>query len=181
MKKFIFAVATFFTLTSCCGGAEQTLQLAEGQAWKLSNMEGIAAEAIAVKPDFFTLMFNAEELSVSGRTNCNTFFGKYVDEAGKLSFDEMGMTRMACPDMALEDAFMQMLSKVDAYKIANEELSLLSQGVVVATFHVACLGECQTNCESPCEMESEHCDEAEGECEKACEGCEKAEGECKNA
>ena len=178
MKKLLFAVAFVMGLTSCCGGSEQGLALQEGQMWKLSNMEGISAEAVEANADFFTLSFNAEEQAVNGRTNCNTFFGKFVDESGKLSFDEMGMTRMACPNMELEDAFMQMLASVDAYKVENAELSLLSKGAVVATFHVM-EAQCEKACEKACE---EACDKAEGECEKACEkACDKAEGECTKA
>ena len=63
--------------------------------------------------DFFTLEFNAADTMVAGRTNCNRFFGRYELKGKKLEFENMGMTRMACPDMQYEDAFVKMLDDVD--------------------------------------------------------------------
>ena len=132
MKK-IFAAAVLLVAMTACGGAKNDRPL-EGTTWKLVSMEGIPAEAIAAEDDAFTLEFNGEEMLVAGRTNCNRFFGSYDAGDGTMVFGGMGMTRMACPDMEYEDAFVGMLGRVDGFDIAGDRLTLSAAGQPLATF-----------------------------------------------
>ena len=95
MKKY-FAAAALLVTMAACGSAAQDKTL-EGTTWKLAKMESIPATAINQETDFFTLEFNAADTMVAGRTNCNRFFGRYELKGKKLEFENMGMTRMACP------------------------------------------------------------------------------------
>ena len=131
MKKIFTAAVLFAAMTACCGGAQTAL---EGTTWKLAEMEGIPAEAINAGADAFTLKFDAADTLVSGRTNFNRFFGKYEKQDGKLEFGNLGMTRMACPDMQYEDAFVKMLDEVDSYAIEGSELKFYDDKKVVAEF-----------------------------------------------
>ena len=96
-------------------------------------MEGIPAEAINAGADAFTRL-NAPHTLVSGRTNCNRFFGKYEKQDGKLEFGNLGMTRMACPDMQYEDAFVKMLDDVDRFEIKGSELTFFDDDKSLAVF-----------------------------------------------
>ena len=129
MKKFVAAAALLFAMTAC-GGAHKSLPL-EGTTWKLSEMKGIPATAIDAEGRMLNV--NADTM-VAGRTNCNRFFGRYELKGSRLSFDQMGMTRMACPDMAYEDAFVKMLSEVDRYAVEGQELKLYGEDRPLATF-----------------------------------------------
>ena len=131
MKKIFTAAVLFAAMTACCGGAQTAL---EGTTWKLAEMEGIPAEAINAGADAFTLKFDAADTLVSGRTNCNRFFGKYEKQDGKLEFSNLGMTRMACPDMQYEDAFVKMLDEVDRFEIKGAELTLFDDHKALAVF-----------------------------------------------
>ena len=71
---------------------------------------------------------------MSGRTNCNRFFGKYELKGQKLEFENLGMTRMACPEMQYEDAFVKMLDEVDGYEIKGAELKLYDDKKLLAEF-----------------------------------------------
>ena len=71
---------------------------------------------------------------VAGRTNCNRFFGKYELKGQELSFENLGMTRMACPDMQYEDAFVKMLDEVDSYEIKGSDLKFFDDKKVIAEF-----------------------------------------------
>ena len=133
MKK-IFAAATLLLAMTACGGSQTKNQPLEGTSWKLSRMETIPASAIEAEADAFTLEFNAADTMVAGRTNCNRFFGKYALSGQSLKFENLGMTRMACPDMAYEDAFVKMLSEVDRYAVAGQELKLYGEDRPLATF-----------------------------------------------
>lgn len=131
MKKIFTAAVLFAAMTACCGGAQTAL---EGTTWKLAEMEGIPAEAINAGADAFTLKFDAADTLVSGRTNCNRFFGKYEKQDGKLEFGNLGMTRMACPDMQYEDAFVKMLDEVARFEIKGAELTLFDDHKALAVF-----------------------------------------------
>lgn len=143
MKKILAAVALLVAMTAC-GGAQNNKPL-EGTVWKLSSMEGIPASAIEGEGDAFTLLFNGEEMLVSGRTNCNRFFGSYNAADGALAFGDMGMTRMACPDMQYEDAFVEMLDKVDGFSIEGEELTLFGDRQALASFKAVELSAVEEN------------------------------------
>ena len=84
--------------------------------------------------DFFTLEFNAADTMVAGRTNCNRFFGKYELKGKELELKNLGMTRMACPDMQYEDAFVKMLDEVDRFEIKGAELTLFDDHKALAVF-----------------------------------------------
>ena len=96
MKKIFAAAALLLAMTACGGSQKKALPL-EGTTWKLAKMEAIPAKAVDAEADFFTLQFSAADTLVSGRTNCNRFFGKYELKGQKLEFENLGMTRMAVP------------------------------------------------------------------------------------
>ena len=80
------------------------------------------------------------EQRASGFSGCNRFTGGYEREGSSeqgaaLRFLPMAGTLMACPEGAeLERAFLQMLSSVDAFRLAGEELVLLNGDQPVARF-----------------------------------------------
>lgn len=136
MKRMIAAAALLAAMTACGGSQEKSLPL-EGTTWKLAKMDVIPAKNIDAEPDFFTLEFNAADTMVSGRTNCNRFFGKYELKGQQLEFENLGMTRMACPEMQYEDAFVKMLDEVDRYEIDGSKLKFYDDKKVLAEFRPA--------------------------------------------
>lgn len=133
MKKYLAAAALLLGLGSCCSSKNMPL---EGTTWKLAQMPGIPAAAIEQESDSFVLELSAADKMVAGRTNCNRFFGKYELKGNEIDFDDMGMTRMACPDMQYESAFIEMLDDADRYKIRGAELTLFNDGRTLASFRV---------------------------------------------
>lgn len=134
MKMYVAAAALLSTLAACNGSKHEPL---EGTTWKLSTMAGIPASAIGAEDDAFVVEFNAADMTVSGRTNCNRFFGHYELKGRELDFENMGMTRMACPDMQYEDMFVKMLDEADRYRIKDSELTLYDDKRVLAVFKAA--------------------------------------------
>ena len=133
MKKYFAAAALLLAMTACGGSQKEALPL-EGTTWKLAKMEAIPAKAVDAEADFFTLQFSAADTLVSGRTNCNRFFGRYELKGKKLEFENMGMTRMACLDMQYEDAFVKMLDDVDRFEIKGSELTFFDDDKSLAVF-----------------------------------------------
>jgi heat shock protein HslJ/uncharacterized lipoprotein NlpE involved in copper resistance len=93
--------------------------------WVLIELNGQPVQAPqASEQAHFELQ--AAESKVVGHASCNRFFGSYEIKRGKrISFgDNMGMTMMACPDMAIETAFMEAMRRADNYAISADQLSL---------------------------------------------------------
>lgn len=149
MKNYLAMVALLLGMISCGGTKTNSLG---GTAWKLVTMEVIPEEAIAAEADAFTLVFDAADTMVYGRTNCNRFFGKYeANTDGTLHFGDLGSTRMMCPDMEYEAAFLQMLGQVNLYAIQDSELTLYGGDIdslerhPLATFRPTTLTEADEN------------------------------------
>ena len=97
----------------------------EDRRWLLVEVTGQAYEPADDSRQAFILLDSAASRA-SGNSSCNNFFGDYVIEAGmRIRFSaNMGVTMMACPDMATESAFMEALRKVDNYSVDDKRLSL---------------------------------------------------------
>ncbi len=134
MIKNLFAAAVLLATTACGGSHDLPL---EGTTWKLARMQGIPDSAITAEEDAFTLEFDAADTLVAGRTNCNRFFGRYEVKGDRLHLGDLGMTRMACPDMQYEDRFSEMLSEADRFAIDGSELTLYDDRKPLAVFRAA--------------------------------------------
>ena len=99
--------------------------------WRLQELEGVAVGPKA------RLTLDADGV-VSGAAPCNRYFGRYRTTAGLgIAFEGIGATRRACPDLAIENAYLGALDKAAAYRVAREggELALLdAAGGTVARF-----------------------------------------------
>ena len=54
-------------------------------------------------------------------------FASYESNGNELSFGEAGATRKMCPDMSVEDLFLQKLGAVFQYKVNKKELLLYDE------------------------------------------------------
>jgi len=98
--------------------------------WQVSEVAGLPRDAgttIAFSPDG----------GLAGDAGCNRFFGSYALEGG-LTIAPMGLTRMACPEPAMqaEAAFVAALGRVSGYAMGvvggAEVLFLLADDIIVA-------------------------------------------------
>ena len=99
--------------------------------WTLTKLNGKAIEA-AKRP---TMLFSHGKLSVFGGVNQLT--GSYALVRNTVTMSDLASTKMAGPPdlMELETNFAEMLRSVDSFKVAGNELMLLTEGNTVAVFH----------------------------------------------
>lgn len=105
-------------------------------SWALNYISGRRIAFDGLYPDKKPLItFDAANKKVSGNTSCNNFTGRFTFDAHTISFAEpLAMTRMACPGEG-EQAFMDMLKKVNAYAITdNNTLTFLMGDIAVMRF-----------------------------------------------
>lgn len=129
MRHTLAFALLLLTLTACGGARKSSL---ENTQWKLQRAEGIPTRTIESEAERFTLRFEAR--TVSGRADCNLFFGDYTTDGSRIEFGQLGMTRMACPDMDSENRFAELLGAADRYEIRGNRLTLYASRRELAVF-----------------------------------------------
>jgi copper homeostasis protein (lipoprotein) len=62
---------------------------------------------------------------VSGHAGCNSFHGTYnLSDGNRISFSQMGLTRLACADMETEQNLMEVLEQADNYHVRADTFQL---------------------------------------------------------
>ena len=64
---------------------------------------------------------------VAGSTGCNRFFGPVEQDGNGISFGDLGVTRMACPEalMSQEQRFLEAMAKARRFELAHDGLVLV--------------------------------------------------------
>ena len=132
---FTLIAALFFVLfiNGCSGTKESTTSgKIEGIEWKLESLNGSAVKLNSGKP--ITLSFDGVKQGIGGTAVCNKYFGSYITNSGKMSFSEIGSTKMMCDDNLNESDYFSMLGSVDGYSVSGDKLTLKSKGSSVAVY-----------------------------------------------
>ena len=111
---------------------EQPTRTLNNTAWQLSQLNGKAVQVDAAQSNRPHINFSSD-LRISGATGCNRLMGQAQVNGNQLKLDQMGMTKMACPDDQFEIPFVAALNKTQHYQIADNQLTLTdATGRVVA-------------------------------------------------
>jgi len=77
------------------------------------------------------LVLDDRTLKVTGSGGCNRFSGSYGSGAGTIQFGPLASTRMACPAMETETAFLHALEGARRFRLAGRHLDLEDGGGAV--------------------------------------------------
>lgn len=106
-----------------------------GTAWQLVQLYGrnVTAEA-----GTFTFTLSADDGLISGRGACNRLSGSYrTDRSRTLRIGPLASTRMTCPDLSQEQAFIRALETTTHYDMDGPMLLLLCNGELRAVLQAA--------------------------------------------
>ena len=130
----LFVVLVLFTSCKCLKGQATSVdgkEITKSEAemvnsslkdikWKLVKLMG---KDVSDKNAY--ILFSSEENKVYGNASCNNFNGSYELNVGnQIKISKIAATLMACPDMKVENEFMEILGKVDDYSINGKSLTL---------------------------------------------------------
>ena len=91
--------------------------------WELTIMNGRVIHSQMDRNPYIKL----NENTISGNGGCNTFQGNYTTlNEGSLYFEKLISTKMACPDLVIENAFIKTLQETTGYQINGDTLILLN-------------------------------------------------------
>jgi copper homeostasis protein (lipoprotein) len=96
----------------------------EGTVWRLVELVGrpMPARPDSARAPGFTLLVDGHK--VQGSAGCNRMTGTYQLTGTSLKFGPLATTRMACPAMDVEQAFLLALDGTTRYEIVGSSLTL---------------------------------------------------------
>lgn len=108
----------------------------EGTDWRVVEVKGapVAAADSARRPG---LRLVAEGHKVQGSAGCNRMMGSYELHGSSLKFGPLATTRMACPSMDAEQAYLAALGATTRYEIAGTTLTLFGPDGPVVRLELA--------------------------------------------
>lgn len=120
MKKIVIAICAVAMFASCATTKKATTLSALDGEWNVTEIKGKAVEAKPGENKPF-IGFKVSEKRVYGSTTCNRLTGTLNADAAKgtIDFSALGMTRMMCPDMTIEDMMTATFGDVKSYKIKD--------------------------------------------------------------
>ncbi len=137
--KFLLRIAVIAGLAALMAGCchcrsyqKKTRRPLVGTEWQLIQLGG---ETIQPREGSFTVTLSAEKGQISGVGACNRLSGTYKsDEKRSLKIGPLAATRMACPDLKREQAFISALESATHYDMDGPMLLILSDGELRAVF-----------------------------------------------
>jgi heat shock protein HslJ len=112
------------TITQTTKAADFDSQIT-GKYWRVTELNGkkITVAVSDVREPHLILKTDGNRLT--GHSGCNSFFGGYSLQPGnRITFSQIGSTRIACPNMETESQLFQVLEAVDNYTINGDTLLL---------------------------------------------------------
>ena len=93
--------------------------------WKLVELNGQpVTNPVGNQKEAF-IMLAKEGNKLTGSGGCNSMMGGYeLMEGNQIKFSGVASTRMACPDMSMEDALGKVITETDNYAINGKFLML---------------------------------------------------------
>lgn len=117
ISSIILVLASIVILSGCRSQymAITDINELEGE-WNVIELEGKSLSSDNPLP---FLSFDLKEKRLSGNTGCNRIIGSLdIDESNSemISFPQVGSTRVACPDMTVEDNLLKLLNSVKYFE-----------------------------------------------------------------
>jgi heat shock protein HslJ len=93
------------------------------ERWVVTEMKGVPVQQSGGRKDAF-LNFNVSEKRFTGNGGCNQINGNYTVDKREIHFSEVISTKMSCEDIAFENTFLDLLSKVDRFEHQDDRILL---------------------------------------------------------
>lgn len=133
--RTIAAVAFVAVMTSC-NGTNLAKFFKETPDWEVETVDAITAATGMATP-----AISFSDGRINGHTGCNSFFADMkLEKDGKVLFENIGSTKMFCPDMMeQEDAILMALQKATYMEKTNKGKSVVlkdNDGNILMTLRI---------------------------------------------
>lgn len=137
--KTLYKIALLAALTALLGGCcacrsyqKRTRRPLAGTEWQLIQLNG---RTVTAEEGRYTITMLEADGKLVGTGACNRLSGPYrAEESRALKIGPLASTRMACPDLETERAFVAVLESATHYDMDGPMLLLLADGELRAVF-----------------------------------------------
>jgi copper homeostasis protein (lipoprotein) len=123
----VTSTAKFWPGESC--GARGVTHDLEGSRWVLVRLGDQPVMPEEGKPEPYIVLQSSTK-EVAGHGGCNRLSGGYAIKGDTLQLSELTTTRMACPEIQTEHAFLNALESVARWRLMDNQLVLLDKNNV---------------------------------------------------
>ena len=133
--RYAAVIVALLTMAACSSNVRQppaspgtnevTYELA-GTRWALMQL-GTKTVTISDGGREAYIWLNSTDGSVVGHAGCNRLSTTYKQKDAQLSFDDVIVTRMFCPDMPTETALLEAMAATAGWRITGSQLELLDE------------------------------------------------------
>lgn len=131
MKSNFIAITLFaLALTGCGTTNQKDMKPSPNNAlsktfWVLENLNGDTFYEIGNTEREIGFKLEADNNRISGYGGCNSFMGNVSVSGSRVSFTEVGSTKMSCPDLSFDEVeILKVLEMAKLYKINDGRLEL---------------------------------------------------------
>lgn len=122
-------------LSEFTGCGKYLMDISLNDIWVMQEMTGIVLKKEDLNKGLPLFEFHLRDNFFSGHAGCNQMTGAIKVEGNKIKFGPIASTKMACPDMIVEQAVGNALSgKTVTYSIENLKLTLIAENGVKMIF-----------------------------------------------
>lgn len=116
--------------------------------WELITLEGQDMDQSTIQGEKTHFTLNSADNTISGYSGCNIFNGNYkLEDGGRISFSQIGSTRMACPDAETnENEVLKVFELADNYTVHCTDCSFGPR--LRYSTYILFLVECHTKCDN---------------------------------
>ena len=130
-----FSYILIVALMSACSCTKDKVSKSDltETVWQLKSLNG-STDLSSFSREIPFIKFDGDS-RISGNTGCNNYSGAYsnLTDEGTISFSKIITTKMYCEGVP-ENAFLQVLDKVDSVKKNNEELIFMDDNTPIMVF-----------------------------------------------
>lgn len=105
-----------------------------GTTWELDYIAGQETSFSALFPEAKPTLTFDKDGKVFGNASCNRFNTTFTVDGNNIRFGAAATTRMMCPSIKGEQAFLETLGKVNRYDIHDDVLNLIIGDIAVMRF-----------------------------------------------
>ena len=134
-NKVVFENQNKETIVFSIPTTHDILSFIDGKNWKLIQLENVSKDY-----DKAFITFDVKNNRVNGNAGCNNFFGGFSVKEDKISFSQLGMTRMACPNEKgdVENKVVKYLNAMDLrFDVADQTLNIYQGDRLVLMFAIS--------------------------------------------
>lgn len=137
MKKIlIITILSGLFMVSCKTSAvtdfNKIKQIISSNTWVLQDETG---SVLGFNGKDVTMRFSEDNgLQAVGFAGCNNYFSSVDLFPDRINFGQAGSTMMACPDMDGERAFLDLLTQINGYEVAGNELRFYQNKILLLRF-----------------------------------------------